>query len=152
MMALGKRISGGDEYYTPRWIFDGLGLHFDLDPSSPLSGGGHVPATSKYTIEDDGLARPWQGLVWMNPPYSKPTPWVDKFIMHNNGIALLPFTRGKWWFNLWNHSDAIMPIGYDFKFNHLDGTKKVITFNTALFAIGEVSVAALHKLKLHRIR
>jgi hypothetical protein len=39
-MVLGKRVSGGDEYYTPRWIFDGLNIQFDLDPSSPMSGGG----------------------------------------------------------------------------------------------------------------
>jgi len=28
-----------DERYTPRWVFDGLGLMFDLDPASPLEGG-----------------------------------------------------------------------------------------------------------------
>lgn len=150
-MTLGKRESGGDEYYTPQWIFDGLGLQFDLDPCAPENGS-VVPATQKYTIEDDGLAQKWFGLVWMNPPYSKPTPWIDKFIYHNNGIALLPFTRGKWWFNMWNQADIIMPIGYDFKFRHSDGTLKVITFNTALFGIGEASVSAIKKLNLHRAR
>ena len=148
---LTKRESGGDEYYTPSWIFDGLALSFDLDPCSPVEGG-CVPALHTFTIKDDGLSKAWFGLVWLNPPYSKPSPWVDKFIAHNNGLALLPFTRGKWWFNLWNHSDAIMPIGYDFKFQHQDGTKKVITFNTALYAIGQQAVDALAKLKLHRVR
>jgi hypothetical protein len=88
----------------------------------------------------------------MNPPYSKPSPWVDKFIKHGNGVALLPFTRGKWWFDIWNASDAIMPIAHNFKFNHLDGTNKVITFNTALFAIGPRAVEGLHNMPLQRIR
>lgn len=36
-----------------------------------------------YTIEDNGLMQSWytrQGIVWCNPPYSRPGPWVDKAI------------------------------------------------------------------------
>jgi len=150
-MPTGRRNSGGDDYYTSRWIFNGLGLQFDLDPCSPIEGG-VVPAKSKYTIEDDGLAQPWFGLVFMNPPYSKPTPWVDRFLSHANGIALVPFTNGRWWFNLWNHADAIMPIAYNHKFDRADGSRKTITFNTALYGIGEVAVDAINRFKLHRIR
>lgn len=28
-----------DERYTPAWVFEGLGLTFDLDPASPVGGG-----------------------------------------------------------------------------------------------------------------
>ena len=111
-----------------------------------------MPATHTYTIESDGLQQPWFGLVWMNPPYSKPTPWVDKFLAHSNGIALLPFTTGKWWFNIWNHADAIMPIEPRHKFDRSDGTRKSITFNTALYGIGEVAVQAIQRFGLQRIR
>lgn len=38
-----------DERYTPRWVFDGLGLTFDLDPASPVEGGDCVPARRKLT-------------------------------------------------------------------------------------------------------
>lgn len=31
-----------------------------------------------YSIEDDGLAQPWRGDVWCNPPYSDIKPWVVK--------------------------------------------------------------------------
>ena len=151
MVLHGKRESGGDEYYTSKFIFDGLGLWFDLDPCSPVVGG-CVPATHTYTIESDGLQQPWFGLVWMNPPYSKPTPWVDKFLAHSNGIALLPFTNGKWWFNIWNHADAIMPIEPRHKFDKSDGTRKTITFNTALYGIGDVAVQAIQRFGLQRIR
>jgi phage N-6-adenine-methyltransferase len=48
---------------------------FDLDPAAE-------PQTAKaprfYTIEDDGLTRPWFGRVWLNPPYSKPRPWLER--------------------------------------------------------------------------
>lgn len=81
------------EWYTPAWIFDELGIEFDLDPSSPHDMESMVPATTKYTVFDDGLSMPWSGRVWLNPPYGKDTPfWIRRMIEHNNGIALV-FSR-----------------------------------------------------------
>lgn len=31
-----------------------------------------------YTVEDDGLAQPWTGRVWCNPPYSQIRDWLEK--------------------------------------------------------------------------
>ena len=62
-------IGATDDWYTPRDIFDALGLTFDLDPCSP--GPAHwVPARKIYTKEDDGLVQPWSGTVFMNPPFA----------------------------------------------------------------------------------
>lgn len=81
------------EWYTPSWIFDELGIDFDLDPSSPHDMDSSVPAKTKYTIFDDGLSKEWFGTVWLNPPYGKQTPfWVNRLIDHGTGIALL-FSR-----------------------------------------------------------
>lgn len=81
------------EWYTPKWVFDELGLEFDLDPSSPHDMETDVPAKEKYTIFDDGLKKPWYGRVWLNPPYGQSTPfWIRRMIHHNNGIALV-FSR-----------------------------------------------------------
>ena len=81
------------EWYTPAWIFEELGIEFDLDPSSPHDMESCVPAAVKYTVFDDGLSLPWDGRVWLNPPYGKDTPfWMSRMIDHNNGIALL-FSR-----------------------------------------------------------
>ena len=147
-----NHTSAGDEFFTPKFIFDALQVDFDLDVSSPLGLDTHVPAATRFTIEQDGLAQRWFGNVWMNPPYSNPTPWVDKFLAHGNGIALLPFTRGKWWFRMWNECQAILPIAHDLKFDKSDGTKKPITFNVALYAIGQQNVESLQKAAWHKIR
>ena len=55
------------EWYTPKWIFDRLGIQFDLDPCQPVGGIDWIPANKYYTIEDDGLKQDWSGNVWLNP-------------------------------------------------------------------------------------
>ena len=98
-----------DERYTPKSVFDALGVTFDLDVASPPSEYSAVPARNVYTIKDDGFTSPWRGFVWMNPPWSQCTPWVKKFIEHGNGIALLPAAkRSKWMSALWNSEASVL--------------------------------------------
>ena len=33
-----------------------------------------------YTAKDDGLTQKWSGNIWLNPPYSKPQPWLEKLV------------------------------------------------------------------------
>ncbi len=141
-----------DEHYTPKSIFSALNVVFDLDVAAP-AGGGNAPALHYYDKESDGLSSQWWGNVWMNPPYSQPTAWVEKFLDHKQGIALLPITRGKWWDRLWNESGAILPTIYNLKFERPDGlVAKPIVFRTALYAIGETNITALKMSNLGRIR
>ncbi len=62
------------EYYTPVEILEAartvLGS-FDLDPASCEEAQRNVRATTFYSLEDNGLSRPWRGRVWLNPPYGK---------------------------------------------------------------------------------
>jgi phage N-6-adenine-methyltransferase len=76
----------GDEWYTPseyvevvRDVFGGV---IDLDPASCDEAQQIVQAKRYYTNDDDGLKQPWSGRVFLNPPYSNPTPFVDRLIEH----------------------------------------------------------------------
>jgi hypothetical protein len=92
-------IGKSDEWYTPPYYFEALGLTFDLDPCSP---GAHhwVPARRVYTRADDGLSLPWHGMVFVNPPFggrAGHVPWLRKFFEHGNGIALVrAYTSADW--------------------------------------------------------
>ena len=142
-----------NDYYTPKWLFDLMGLTFDIDVAAPVQGIPWIPAKRWYSQADDGLAQDWQkALVWMNPPFSNITPWINKFITNGNGMALLVVSRSKWFAELWDKADAVMATPADLKFERPDGNSKAISFQTFLFALGEPATAALHRTKLARVR
>lgn len=134
-----------DERYTPRWVFDGLGLAFDLDPASPVGGGSCVPCDHTYTRDDDGLSQPWRGLVWLNPPFSQLTPWADRFRSHGNGVFLGPVANGRWWCQLVRASDVVWHCR-DFAFTHPTHSGKRSSMPLAMIAIGDVGAAGVRRL------
>jgi hypothetical protein len=96
-----------DDHYTPRWVFERMGIEFDLDVCTPPGGLPWIPAKRFYTMADDGLRQPWEGRVWMNPPYSACTAWVHRFIEHAHGICLVPHAKSIWHSELWNSAAAL---------------------------------------------
>lgn len=83
-----------DTSLTPLELIKKLGK-FDLDPC-----GLNFHKTAGKIIEwpNDGLSENWAGRVWCNPPYSNPTPWLDRLSRHNNGIALVLNSTDTEWF------------------------------------------------------
>lgn len=142
-----------NDYYTPKWLFDAMGLEFDIDVAAPVQGIPWIPAKRWFSQADDGLAQDWGGaLVFMNPPFSNATPWVNKFITNGNGIALLVVSQSKWFAELWDKADAITATPADLKFERPNGTSKAISFQTFLFALGDPATAALHRLNFSKVR
>lgn len=88
----------------------------DLDPcaDAPRS----VPAQRHFTRKEDGLARPWAGRVYMNPPYGEGIgAWVEKLVAaHAAGevpeaIALVPTRTETKWFQRFRDYAICFPRG-----------------------------------------
>jgi hypothetical protein len=134
-----------DDCYTPKSLFDALGLVFDLDVACPPEGPINCPAKSWYTAADDGLAQNWYGRVWMNPPYSKPAPWVAKFVDHSNGICLVPSSKAKWWKMLWESEARAVYLG-SVMFVRPGQRPFDIGYPIYLWAIGQENIEATEKI------
>ena len=146
-----QREYTSDDYWTPKWVFDALGLEFDLDVACPPEGPAHTPCKRFYTQADDGLTAPWEGCVWMNPPYSKPLPWVEKWINHANGMALLPTNGGRWCNLLWQSNAQSVWLGrlaFDRKHDH----KSNSPLNIMLWGIGQTAINALLNANMGKLR
>jgi hypothetical protein len=139
-----------DERYTPRWVFDGLGLAFDLDPASPVGGGDCVPARRKFTRNDDGLALPWRGMVWLNPPFSSATAWANKFRDHANGVFLGPVANAQWWIDLVRVADVVWHCR-DFAFTHPTHAGRRSSMPLAMVGLGSDAVAGVTRLARARV-
>lgn len=135
-----------DEWYTPRYIFDALGVHFDLDVAAPIDGPRHVPCSAWFF--SGALHRDWHGLVWMNPPFghqSTKRRWLHKFFEHGDGVALVPDRTSAPWFQEFAPlADAILFVAPKIKFERPDGSRgEQPGTGTALLAAGPLAAAAL---------
>ena len=142
-------IGATDDWYTPPPIFAALGLRFALDPCSP--GPDHwVPADRIYTKANNGLVQPWQGLVFMNPPFGSRrghVPWLKKFFAHGNGIALVPDrTSAPWWQRFASQAELLLFVSPKIKFLDASGQPGTSPAQgTSLLAVGAQGCAALHR-------
>jgi DNA N-6-adenine-methyltransferase (Dam) len=135
-----------DDCYTPRWIFDAAGLIFDMDVAAPIDPGRRIcPARRYLTPVEDGLSQPWEGLVWMNPPYSSPGPWIERFAEHRCGLALVRASkRCAWVGTLLRCADGITLLSPTF--SRPDGSVLELMSLVILAACGPVAVEALGRV------
>lgn len=82
MSSENKYHERNDEYGTPDWIKKGIFNNW-FDPCPLIDG----------LVDRDGLHSDWIGdKIFLNPPYSRPLPWVEKAITESKKgktIALL---------------------------------------------------------------
>lgn len=134
-----------DDYYTPAWVFERMGIRFAVDVAAPPGGVPWIPADRFYTKADDGLAQPWEGRVWMNPPYSAATAWVRRFIEHRHGVCLVGHAKSAWHPALWEAADgAVVPTAY---FDFVGGS---IFMPVWFAAFGDECVDAIGRLGVVR--
>lgn len=135
-----------DVWLTPPSMIESLG-EFDLDPCSP----NNLPwktAKSFYSLDNDqdGLLLPWDGRIWLNPPYSNWVLFMEKLKKHNNGIALIfARTETKGFFDhVWNDAHSILFLKRRVKFvkKDLSGGGSS-TAPSVLIAYGENNTEAL---------
>lgn len=94
-----------DHWTTPPEVISRLEAEFgafDLDPCCRKE---TAKASMYFTENDNGLAHPWLGRVFLNPPYSKPAPWLAKALEETASgratliVALLPVRTDTRWFH-----------------------------------------------------
>jgi hypothetical protein len=68
-------------------------------------------ARQHYTVRDDGLALPWSGRVWLNPPYGAAmATWMMRLARHGAGLGLI-FARTEteaFHTTVWAHASAVL--------------------------------------------
>lgn len=115
---------GKDEWLTPPSVLAALGA-FDLDPCAPIVRPWRT-AERHYTIEDDGLSKPWSGRVWCNPPYGLiAARWLARCVKHGNAVALI-FARTEtdmFFRYVWDAADAVLFLRGRLHFHHVDGRR-----------------------------
>ncbi len=142
-------MGSSDDYYTPSWVFERMGIAFDLDVCSPPGGLDWIPAAWYYTQADDGLVQPWNGRVWMNCPYSEAWRWVPRFVDHAHGVCLLPHAKSGWHSVIWRAADAI--VIPDRRVNFVsDRSNGEVRFPLFFAAFGDECVEAISQLGLAR--
>lgn len=132
-----ERGAGSEEWYTPTWLFDALGVEFDLDPCAGQS----ATPCREHWRDKRGLAEPWHGAVWLNPPYGRTwgaiVPWVERFAEHGHGIAIVPNrTCTKWFQDLATRADALLFLRGRVHFHAPSGQSTAPTFGNILVAMG----------------
>jgi hypothetical protein len=140
-------LGASDEWYTPPYVFEAMAARFDLDVASP---GQHVVPwiPAPRCLVSDSLTLPWQGFVWMNPPFGGRNgllPWLTKFFQHDDGVALVPDrTSAPWWQDFAPKADAALFVRGKIKFLRPDGsTGNSPAQGTTLLALGEQGIGAL---------
>lgn len=66
------------EHPTPQPVFDALDAEFgfQLDVCATAE---NAKCARFFTVKENGLAQPWTGICWMNPPYGDEIPrWIKK--------------------------------------------------------------------------
>jgi phage N-6-adenine-methyltransferase len=117
------------EIGTPVDLFEELNaeFHFDLDVCASES---NKKVPRFYSEVNNGLAQPWSGSVFCNPPYGKIQPWVDKGLYEIDHckviVYLLPSRTSRPWFRSLMKEGEVRFLDHRIRF---EGTKAKAQFD-----------------------
>jgi phage N-6-adenine-methyltransferase len=105
--------SSSTDWETPQDLFDTINAvcEFDLDVCATPD---KAKCQSFYTPQDDGLAQPWEGSCWMNPPYGRQIgAWMKKAYEESQitdclVVALVPARTDTKWFQSYAMRGALI--------------------------------------------
>lgn len=104
-------------------MIDRLGP-FDLDPCQ-CDPQPWLCAAAGFTEADDGLRKPWSGLVYCNPPYGAALgQWLQRCSQHGNAVALV-FARTEtraFFAHVWPSASRLLFLNGRIAFHRPDGT------------------------------
>ena len=130
--------NGPIEWGTPDHIYNTLDelYEFNLDPCA--LNGDIAKCENYFTPHENGLIQPWNGRVFLNPPYGRHLKyWMKKASLElrvGNAeviVALIPASIGTQWFHeiVYPHISEIIMVRHRISFIDLDGTKNSSTAN-----------------------
>jgi phage N-6-adenine-methyltransferase len=125
------------EWGTPQDFFDALNQEFCFTVDV-CADSWNAKCDKYFTIADDGLSQPWDGVVWMNPPYGREIgKWMAKAVESWRGggatvVCLVPArTDTAWWHDYAMQGDIRFLRGR-LKFVSVDGVKSSAPFPSAV--------------------
>lgn len=139
-----------DVWLTPPDLLKRLGS-FDLDPCACAPPRPWDTAVLHYNLPSNGLALPWEGRVFCNPPYGAQVGlWLAKLAAHGKGIALT-FTRTDvaWWHaEVVPKASALLFLAGRLHFHHRDGrrARRNAGGPSVLIAYGQADAVVLQGL------
>jgi hypothetical protein len=153
-MALHEQsIGASDEWYTPPYVFEALGCHFDLDAASP--GQAITPwIPADRFITEHSLETEWPGFTWLNAPFGGRNglvPWLAKFEQYGDGVALVPDRTSAPWFQRYVlRSELVLIVARKIRFLLPNGQEgRSPAQGTCLYSFGPRGRAALERAARH---
>jgi len=139
---------GKDDWQTPDEVTDPIADAHDGIDLDPCAGPGTDIGTINIRPPDNGLAKPWGGVVFVNPPFSSKGDWLAKVVeesrrpMVDTVYVLTPDATdvAAWWHE---YIAAEAPVTWfaTSRVNFYDPAegevKKGVPFNTAISVFGE---------------
>lgn len=146
-----KKLNTSDDFLTPPELVRAMG-EFDLDPCASHRQAEPLAKKQYRFPEENGLLLEWHGTVFVNPPFSELSSWIGRFILHNDGILLVPSrVEVGWFWRLWMNCNAFFFTKGPVKYLCPTGKKPPGFFGGAFCAIGKKNIERLHRIPLRGV-